>query len=483
MADGNPMAKIHEMLGRMHQEKMARVSGGKSLTGEIACYVAKQRFQDLPASVATRIKELILDTIGCALGGFATESGPVMVAFGRDMGGPREATIIGDGHKISCAYAASVNGYLANRLDFDETSINGHIGAPIVTVALALGEKLGRNGQDIINAVAAGYEAGSRVGSLTFTAFLVPEFQRNSSNPHWYAFGPALAAAKLLDLTEDQVRETINIVITQPAAMNSCFIPDATYHVPNMLKSPNIAACQLGIEAAYLAKNGFVGSTNVLDHDMTPILDVPYSDYWFTTENLEFKPWSVCRYIHGGIEIVLDLMKKNGIKAQDIEEVRVGTFLWASAPPYDSMNIEYWNDVTWSIPCGIALSVLGYEPGPDWYQPSNYNHPEVRRLMQKIKVYELPEATASFAAGRGIENLITKVTLEARGQTFSQQVRGYKGDPTKALSQAELEAKFLSLARHTISEVRARKIIRLTNQMETQESLKGLMALTRPSQR
>ena len=106
----------------------------RPVTRVLADYVAGATFEQLPKEVVDSTRRLILDDIGCALGGFTMSGGKILI-------GEREATIIGEGKKVSCILSAGVNAQLAGVLDFNENWKVGHVGSAIAEAGISVGEK------------------------------------------------------------------------------------------------------------------------------------------------------------------------------------------------------------------------------------------------------------------------------------------------------------------------------------------------------
>ena len=89
---------------------------------ELAEYAASLRFEDLPAEVVHQTKRLVLDTLGCALGGVPSETGRVLREFASEAGHPGEAAVVGSGAKTSALLATLVNGAMVRYLDYNDTA-------------------------------------------------------------------------------------------------------------------------------------------------------------------------------------------------------------------------------------------------------------------------------------------------------------------------------------------------------------------------
>lgn len=136
----------------------------QTYTQSIVDFVVGTNFNHLPSDVVTQAKRIILDTLGCGIGGYTLDRGKVAIDLARDLGGKPEATILVTGDKVSCANAAFANGDLFNALDADETFLNsGHFAAPVLSAALAVAERVGTSGRDLITAFELGFEVNARL--------------------------------------------------------------------------------------------------------------------------------------------------------------------------------------------------------------------------------------------------------------------------------------------------------------------------------
>ena len=122
------------------------------------------RYQDLPPEVVQATKRVILDTLACAAGALRSEPAAIVRGVAHQLGGNPEATLIGGG-KTSCVLATLVNGTLMRYLDNNDYYFGLDSGHPSgnLAPALAVAEKAGRSGADVIAALVAAYEIQIRL--------------------------------------------------------------------------------------------------------------------------------------------------------------------------------------------------------------------------------------------------------------------------------------------------------------------------------
>ena len=139
----------------------------ENITEQLAFFVDKLTFSELPPEVAERVKLLFLDITGITIRArYDAESTPSMLRAVKMLGLQNgECSVIGDSEQYAAPAAALLNGTLAHSLDFDDTHAEGsiHSSAPIVPAALAAAEMVGASGQELITAITAGYEVQLRL--------------------------------------------------------------------------------------------------------------------------------------------------------------------------------------------------------------------------------------------------------------------------------------------------------------------------------
>ncbi len=99
-------------------------------------------------------------------GRIVIDSARILRQLAKEQGGKPEATIWFDGTKIPASEAARVNAMLSDAAASDDSDIRNtaHEGTTLVAVGLAIGERTGATGQDLLGAMILGYEAAGRIG-------------------------------------------------------------------------------------------------------------------------------------------------------------------------------------------------------------------------------------------------------------------------------------------------------------------------------
>jgi len=172
----------------------------------------------------------------------------------------------------------------------------------------------------------------------------------------------------------------------------------------------------------------------------------------------------------------LEIMKTEGLKPSDIEEVTYHAHDKITSYPYDNINPANPEDAYWSVPWAFANAALGYKIGPPWYIDDRFRDGEMPKFMRKVKIKTLPEAVEAFAKepAKSITLLEVKTT---QGKMFTKRTLYCKGDPQKPMSDDEIIAKLVSQTEGVISEDKAHKLIELVENLENLPDISGIIKL------
>src|SRR6201995_4063495 len=145
-------------------------SGPPILAETLAHYAAGLKYEDIPEDVVRLAKRTILDTIGCAFGGYDAGPSRIAIKLAGDVTAKQPATVLISGTKTSADLATFANGTMFRYLDFNDAfvSLTHGAGHPSDTIAalLAAAELKGRSGRDLITATVLAYEAFCKIADV-----------------------------------------------------------------------------------------------------------------------------------------------------------------------------------------------------------------------------------------------------------------------------------------------------------------------------
>src|SRR5580700_6657327 len=243
----------------------------------LAHYAANLRFEDLPAEVVQRAKDCIIDTAAAIIYGNTIPWSGTVVGYAQRMGPGGKSRILGaDGACVQPAMAALANGTLSHAFELDNVVINPgagvHGGATLFPPGLAMGQEMGGSGRDLLAAVVAGAEVMIRIGWAT----------KHSNEAHGFhapgttgPFGAAIATGRFLKLDAPAMTNALGIA----GSLCGGLMEFARSGTGAMVKRLHIGrACEAGVLAAGLARDGFTGPSSVLEGE-AGFLRVFCSDY------------------------------------------------------------------------------------------------------------------------------------------------------------------------------------------------------------
>jgi 2-methylcitrate dehydratase PrpD len=180
-----------------------------SLSRQFAAFVADLNFDNLPPAVVDRAKGVTLQALSSALVAHDMPATHQALAIMREeeAGGMGVATALCSGEKFTKAGAAFVNAetiFAGGK--WDTFRMLTHPGIAIMPAALAAAEVTRCDGKTFLTAISAAYEVMERMASEFIPTVMSRGFH---AGPVFGIFGAAIAAAKILGLTPDQINGAI----------------------------------------------------------------------------------------------------------------------------------------------------------------------------------------------------------------------------------------------------------------------------------
>jgi 2-methylcitrate dehydratase PrpD len=245
----------------------------------VADFIAETRSRALPDEVVRKTAYHILDTVAAMVTGARLEPGRLGRDYAVAQGGVDEALIIGSEHRTNATLAAFANAMSAHADETDDSHAPSlsHPGCAVVPAALAIAERHGRTGVDLVRAVSAGYDIGCRVTPMLGMSQFSPDSSSRSSHAMVSVWGAAAAAASLEDLTSEQVRWALSYTAQQSSGVTT-WLRDSR-HVEKAFLFAAMGA-RNGVAAATMVSSGmdgvldvFTGHPNYLDA-LSPVADL-----------------------------------------------------------------------------------------------------------------------------------------------------------------------------------------------------------------
>ncbi len=466
------------------------------VTGVLAEFSAGLRYEDLPDHVVTEAKRLILDTIGCGLGGHAVEKGQMAVAFAEQMGGRAEATILGRREKVPAALAAFANGDLMNALDWNVLMPPSHVPPYAIAPALAMAEARKATGRDLILASVLAMEVSGRVGtSLGGLRATQGGFPRKVWGISSNQIGATAGAARVLGLDRDRMAHALGLAAYH-APLPTHVKYNYTQEVGYAKFAPSGWMAQAGVTTAVLAEMGYRGDTSFLEGDSgfwamnsAPSWDPGkitngLGDTWVFL-NAAYKFWPTCGFYQSPLDTFSAMIHEFDLKPEEIDEVVYHIEEFASIPKYLTTDPKDHIEAAASGPYVMAVAAHRIPRGPGWQAKDLLDHPGIRAFMPKVRHQTNPNSEILRRLDveeRGLPYLShrpARITIKARGQIFDRSTDFANwlsmGVPDYAPTDAGLAEKFRLNAADVLDADRTEAAIDTVSNLET-ASVADLMA-------
>ena len=415
-----------------------------TVAGEIAAFVTGQSYADLPPQATENAAMLISSTVASASLGSTIESSRIIRALELERGGKPEATLwFGAAEKLPVAAAARVNAVMSDAAASDDSDLRNivHAGTAACATSLAVAEKTGASGQDVLAAIVLGYDVAGRMNG----AMLGGGLQKKGFHGCIVAaYAGAVAAGRLMKLTQPQMAQTIALIATSMgglhAAANTSFARE--YHAG--------LAAMLGVNAAQAAGMGFLAEESILETE-GGFLEVYGNKPDVAQVTGDFgKRWSILtdmgiKLVPGGhsshaiAEAAANAARTGNVSPDEVETITISRpgFRTLTGPQYPTDLIGIAHSPAYFAAAGVADRDYSWAHAFE----DKIGNPVIRGLLGKVRVAEPPtENVERYKSG-------AMVTIRTKdGRNHSSTVYAPKGAAMLGIDWADVEAKYRALA-------------------------------------
>jgi len=419
----------------------------------MARWAAALDFSHLSQDAVFQAKRFLLDSIGCALGGYQQHDVKIALQVLDEIAGRGPATVIGTGKKIDPVSASLANALMIRCMDYNDIYWKQDPSHPsdIFPAALACCERAKSDGRELIVGLVLGHEFEMRFCEAAFPGIR----ERGWHHATLTAFVSPFVAGRALHLSWEQIQHAVGI-----SASRHCTLGAVTAGKLTMMKNTvDPMATQSGVLAALMAERGYTGPEHVIDgkegltHCFGPewklhLLTDGLGESWRITQ-CGMKAFPSEALTHTPISAVLDLVKANDLKPHQVEKVQIRSLARAADILSDPSKYDPHTKETadHSLPYVIAAAIVDRQVTPAQFEIKKIMDPTIRAQLKKVEVVADPEIEKVFPA---LQRVVVNITT-IDGRTFSKQLDYPKGDPRNPLSDAEVEEKFAALAEGVLS--------------------------------
>ena len=412
---------------------------------ELAEFLTRTSPADLPPQAVEHAAMLIASTLASAALGTGLESSRIIRDLARERVGRPDASLwFHPGPKLPMAEAAQVNAVASDAAASDDSDLRNivHAGTILVATGLAVAERTGAAGEEVLAAIVLGYEAAGRIGEA-----ITPGFRTRGFHGCLVAiFAGAVAGGRLLGLDAMRMAQAIALSATSigglAVAANTSVACE--YHAG--------LAATLGIHAALAAQRGYQAEERVLEAhhgffevygglegaiaSASVLRDLGQS--WDILTDMAIKLVPGGHPHHALAEAAANAARDGRITSEEVESITLSrpdvTALAGPLHPTDLIGMAH--SPAYFLAAGVA------DHGLSWVHATHakITDPVIHRLIDKVCVGAPPtEDIERYRQGA----TVTIRTMD--GRTSMSTVYAPKGAGTLGIAWSDIDAKYRAL--------------------------------------
>jgi len=453
----------------------------KTISRKFAEFVHNLKYEDIDPDSVRHAKRFLFDTLGCALGGHRAEDCEISLGVIEQMGGNPESTLIATGFRTNAYMASLANALMVRVMDYNDIYWKEDPSHPsdIIPAALALGEREGKSGKDLIVGIIIGHEIEMRL-----CEYVTPGIrERGWHHATLTQLVSPLVAGKMLDLDIEQLANAQGI----SGCHNFTLGAVAAGKLTMMKNTVDPMATHSGVMAALLAQKGYIGTEAIYEgkEGFCQQMGEGYKEevLWdglgkeFKIKDCSFKAFPTEFLTQSPVTAALKLIKEKNIQWEDVEDITVHTIaravdILADPTKYHPTPKETADH---SMPYCVGAAIMDRMVTPLQFKHERIADPKLIDFIQKIKVVASDELEKEFPKMQpSVVDIVTK-----DGQKHSQRVDYAKGDPRETMTDDDLMDKFYGLTADFLNEDRRKEIHDMVYDLEKVGTISELMkALT-----
>jgi 2-methylcitrate dehydratase PrpD len=439
------------------------------MLGEFVATHASAEWSD---AVEREARRTFLNWLGCAIGAARHSTVDCAVAAVLELGPSEQASVLGRSERVDVASAALVNGIASHTFDFDDTHLATiiHPAGPVASSALALAERDGSSGRELLDAIVLGVDVACRVGNAIYPDHYDRGWHITGSTG---MLGAAAACARLLRLDARRACMAIGIAASQPVGVREQFGSMTKPLHPG-------AAARAGLTSALLAKHGFTSSARALEAPRGLLQTFSTKADWgeitgelgtrFEIAFNTYKPFACGIVIHPSIDGCVQLRNAHRISPETIESVQLRVHplvleLTGKTAPRTGLEGKF------SVYHACAAGLLFGRAGEHEFSDGCVNDPRVVALRDRV----------SARSDEAIDEAAAEVRIALNdGRTLVQRVEHAIGSLERPMSDGDLAAKFHGLVDPVLGPAKADRLIEFCTGLSAAPDVCALIETARP---
>jgi len=424
----------------------------------LATFAASTDWDDVPPAVQHHTKLVLLDTLGVILAGAER---PEVKQLRTQLGTGSGATVFALGWPTHDPHtAALLNGIAGRSIELCEglRFFSGQAAMQVLPGLLAVGEKAGRSGRDMLTALLVGYDLVARLASGFTPRPLAHQ------NGQVALVASAAAGARLRDLDSAGISRAMRIATTlvlTPSYTNA--VAGAT--------ALNVAGGMSGFAAALapeLALAGFGAEEDAVEQAFDQLVGDGFKPEgltdelgttWHIMQNY-FRLYACCNPIHPALDCLSHILADLRPRPEEIAHIEIATYRFASimrnADPPNFFASKY------SLPHAAATMAVRGRIGHTSLDETALHDPTIAALRHRVVVMEDAAMTAVVPRLRPAR--VTVVLTD--GRRGSHSCESHRGDFQDPFPESELRKKFQELASVALTDEGVQRVERAVDECD-----------------
>ena len=432
-------------------------------------FITHTEFHDMAPSVIDYVKMLTLKQVLGMLVGSAAPTSKKVIRYIMENPGRPECGVYGCGFKADAAQAALANGFFGHASEMEDDQFPGGGISDVTTwpALLTVAEKGKLSGKEVIVALYVGQEVQNRIAMW---ASVGTDGIGICNLPFIGIYGATASCAKAFELTEEQTKASLGLAMVQGLGYIHTWGTDAHFW-------ESATVCRNAVVNAILAKNGATsnpviekcldmltgGNKNIAFDKMIEGLGKPP----FYTNQTWIKKWGFCFFTHNFVDVLDDMMKKNKVRYEDIEEVvlhfdELRTVV-DRAEPKDA------EDSRFSTQHILAYQMIHGECGLATCTEASVKDPTLAKARKKVRVVYHPEYEKRYFAGEGRIDLKLK-----NGKSLTGAMDQPYGGPKYPLTMDQVVEIYRKYCKGILSEAQIERTKDIILNLENEPDIKEL---------
>jgi len=450
-----------------------------ALTQDVAKFITKAKYENLPPEQVQAAKDLILDSLGASISGAGEPATDIVTQYAIDGGGVAECGIVGRGFKSSLNNAAMINGTSVHATELESLGqFTGSNAFTVIPVALAVAEKFGLSGKAVLESVVIGLDVQVKIGMGGPGAF-----DKGFSSIGMYGvFGSTAAAAKLMGLSTEQIQHAIGIGIAQ--ASGQLRLHGSTVHYVE-----SGLGCRAGVTAAMLARGGLTSDPNLIEgkqgfyelyssdgrgYDAESVsgkLGNP-----FIVSDIFIKKYGNCFLNHRSMDALVNLMQEHKLSYEDVASVR------ADIPPFIGDILGRFPDPTtgdearFNLSHALGAILVDGTPELPYLKPfteAGAVDAKYKEARKKVEVVVRHDWTGGRSSA--YTQPVTVTLKSGQQYTAAVDARNLKGGADNPLTREEMLTRHRNLTTGFLSTEQVERTVDLVQRLEQLDTITELM--------